>query len=383
MSISETIANEAQRLQSSSSIEGDAWHGELAAPAYEWWYFDAISDDGRDALVIIFLTNFVFSPRYNRGVAESLRTPRAAHSNSIAQFPAVAVCFYRDGRPLFRAINEYPPGDFQASTTRPACRIGGSSFRLVENDSETCYELNIETRFRRQRVLRARLEWRVKEGNFFTEDFAEDFAEETATLPGVSAHHWNMVAPRCAVSGEIALTGGDGQRVFEHHFHGSGYHDHNRDARWMPATIAEWQWGRIHFPAATAVFYRYRERDESRHTTRLFLIQDGSLKVSAPQFVADDARRHLYGLRYPRRLQFQGAATDVGPTLRVHQRRIIDGSFFYLRFLSEAMLRTTDGRAQHATGITEHLSPRSLRYPWLRWLINMRIGRNGRAAFLP
>jgi carotenoid 1,2-hydratase len=375
VSTGEPRANEAQRLRPSSSIEGDAWQGYLYAPAYEWWYFDAISDDGRDALVIIFLTNFVFSPRYNRAVAESLRSPGAAHSKSFVQFPAVAVCFYRDGRPLWRAINEYPPDDFQTSRTQPACRIGGNSFRLVRNGAETCYRLNIETRYRRKRNLRAWLEWRVEEGDFF--------AEETIGNAGAAAHHWNMVAPRCSVSGEIALTGGAGKSVFEHGFHGSGYHDHNRDARWMPATIAEWQWGRIHFPAATAVFYRYRERDESLHTTRLFLIQDGQLNVSTPQLIADDARRHLYGLRYPRRLQFQAATTDIGPTLRVRQQRVIDGSFFYLRFLSEATLRTIDGRTQHASAITEHLEPRSLRYPWLWWLINMRIGRNGRAAFLP
>ncbi|MBA2735921.1 MAG: hypothetical protein H0U50_03930, partial [Pyrinomonadaceae bacterium] len=50
----------------SSSIAADVWHPKKDAKAYEWWYFDALSDDGSEALVIIFLDNFIFSPRYNK-----------------------------------------------------------------------------------------------------------------------------------------------------------------------------------------------------------------------------------------------------------------------------------------------------------------------------
>jgi carotenoid 1,2-hydratase len=368
---SEARASKAERLRFSSSIDGDAWHGEARSPAYEWWYFDALSLDGRDALVIIFLTNFVFSPRYNRAVMESLRQPQTAHG--IVSFPAVAVCFYRDGRPLFRALNEYAPDDFQADAMQPFCRIGQNSFRLIESGSETRYELNIETTLRRSRSLRARLEWHVKEGNFV--------ADEKEAVTDDNAHHWNMVAPRCEVSGEIELIERNAGRSHEYNFQGVGYHDHNRDARWMPATIAEWQWGRIHFPAATAVFYRYRERDQNEHSTRLHLIQNNSLAVHAPELMMNETRRHPFGIRYPRLLRFQAANENL--TLNVRQRRVIDGSFFYLRFLSEATLETNGTQAQHAIGITEHLAPSTLSKRWLWWLINMRIGSNGRGALLP
>lgn len=369
---SETTASKAERLRFSSSIAGDVWHGEAHTPAYEWWYFDALSPDGRDALVIIFLTNFVFSPRYNRSVMESLREPQTPHS--AASFPAVAVCFYRDGRPLFRALNEYAPDDFQADTMQPTCRIGRNTFRLVESDAETRYELNIETTLRRRRSLRARLEWRVTEGNFFDD-------EKEAVTSDDDAHHWNMVAPRCDVSGEIALIERNAQRSHEYSFQGVGYHDHNRDARWMPATIAEWQWGRIHFPAATAVFYRYREHDQNQHSTRLHLIQNNSLAVHAPELTMTETRQHLFGMRYPRLLRFQAANESL--ILSVRQQRVVDSSFFYLRFLSEATLETNGAGTQHATGISEHLAPGALSKRWLWWLINMRIGSNGRGAFLP
>ncbi|HYO90522.1 MAG TPA: hypothetical protein VEQ40_02755 [Pyrinomonadaceae bacterium] len=372
MSNSEARASTVERLRASSSIAGDVWHGGAPAPAYEWWYFDALSRDGRDALVVIFLTNFIFSPRYNRAVVEALRQP--AEAQSTISFPAVAVCFYRDGRPLFRALNEYAPEDFQADATQPMCRIGQNTFRLVESGTDARYELNIETTLRRRRILRARLEWRMVEGDFFEEE------REAVSHPD-AVHHWNMVAPRCHVSGEIAIIEPDARRSFELDFQGDGYHDHNRDARWMPATIAEWQWGRIHFPSATAVFYRYRERDQEQHSTRLYLVQNNSLAVHAPQATMEEMRQHLFGLRYPHLLRFQSKEESL--MLSVRQRRVIDGSFFYLRFLSEARLETAGARAQQAIGITEHLAPRSLGYRWLWWLIDMRIGRNGRGAFLP
>lgn len=371
---SEAIAGVAGRLHFSSSIAGDVWHGAAPTPAYEWWYFDALSHDGRDTIVVIFLTNFIFSPRYNRAAAASLNQPRSTPID--ARFPAVAVFFYRDGRPLFRAINEYPLDDFQASSTRPEGRIGENTFRLIESGAGAPhYELNINTPLRRRKLLRAHLSWTITAGDFFEDDKA------AASHP--AGHHWNMVAPRCDVSGEITLSESNGERSFEHIFAGTGYHDHNRDTRWMPATIAEWQWGRVHFPAATAVFYRYRERDETQHTTRLYLIQNNSLATFAPQITATRTRQHRFGLRYPSLLQLRAAHAGAGLALSFQQRRVIDGSFFYLRFLSEATLETADGRSQRADCITEHLAPRALGYTWLHWLINMRIGRNNRAAFLP
>lgn len=374
MAINEAISkSSAGRLRPSSSIAGDVWHDETPDTAYEWWYFDALSDDGRDALVIIFLSNFIFSPRYNRMATASLRQSKQAHNSP--RHPAVAICFYRDGHPLFRAINEYAAGEFSASPTQPEAHIGPNTFRLVETSAGPRYELSISTKLRRNRILQAQLIWTMTDGNFFD--------EENDVGPDAALHHWNMVAPRCDVSGEIKVSERSGERFFESQYRGTGYHDHNRDGRWMPQTIAEWQWGRIHFPRSTAVFYRYRERDKTEHTTRLYLVQDGSLTACSPQFSEDRRRRHLFGLRYPRLLRLQGNAGGALPTLSVRQERVVDGSFFYLRFLSEATLETTDGRVQHATGISEHLAPRSLSFPWLQWLIDMRIGRNGRGAFLP
>ncbi len=363
-----------------SSISDDVWHPAEDAPGgYEWWYFDAISDDGRDALVIIFLADFVFSPRFNRAVAEHGRgrgrAPRPA------EFPAVSVCLYRDGRLRLRANNEYTAADFSASRDEPSCRIGRSSFRLIETPQGLSYDVTIDEYLRGGRRLRASLSWAVTDGDFPSRGAGDVAADANAQINS-SGHEWNMVAPRCRVEGTTSVFERDGARIDERHFGGAGYHDHNRDDRWMPATIAEWQWGRAHFAdQTTALFYRYRENADEMPTTRLFVVRDGKLVDYDAQLKTQSVRRHHFGVRYPQNLEFMAKTGSRTISLVLSQRRVIEDSYFYLRFLSEATL-DIGGRTQRAEAITEHLAPRALRWRWLDWLTNMRIGKNGRSSFL-
>lgn len=399
----EAAATESFRQR--SSIADDVWHPRTgAAGSYEWWYFDAASDDGRDALVVIFLADFIFSPRYNAAVAASLRGRSPAPRP--AEFPAVAVCLYRDGRPLIRAINEVSTDEFSASIEHPACRIGRSGFRLEAATGQPAraarYLINLDEPLRGGRRLEADFEWTVTEGDFSMPDEKHTNANDEGRASedvekrarwNESGHEWNMVAPRCRVAGTFAVSDRRGRESRSQVFNGTGYHDHNLDRRWMPATVAEWQWGRAHFADATAVFYRYRETgDRAPVTTRLFVVQHDALKTCAARFSADDFRRHHFGLRYPRRMRFDAYESDAmpgevkragGASLQINQRRVIDSSYFYLRFVGDAVLDTGDGRARRAPAITEHLAPRALRWRWLDWLTSMRIGANGRTSFLP
>ncbi len=374
----ETAAGTAPGFRFHSSLADDVWHPEdRAAGAYEWWYFDAISDDGRDALVIIFLVGFIFSPRYNAEVAGHLKDP-GAPSPAPADFPAVAFSLYRDGRPVVRAVNEHAPADFAAHTDRPSCRIGRSSFRLETTGGESRFILTLDESVRRGRRLNAHLEWLLTAGDFSR-------TGEAPLVDQTAVHEWNLVAPRCRVSGALEMHAQrGGKNIWKREFGGTGYHDHNRDRRWLPATIAEWQWGRAHFAdATTAVFYRYRECANVAPVTKLFLVRDGVLSAHPAQLVEAERRPHHFGLRYPRTLRFAAEREGAPLTLRVRQRRIIDASFFYLRFLSDVALDMGSGETYQTVALTEHLAPRALRWRWLDWLVQMRIGRNGRGAFLP
>lgn len=364
MSANKTEAEDKLNFQFCSSIADDVWHPCDEHSAYEWWYFDAVSDDGRDVLTIIFLDNFIFSPRYNKFCSQ---TTKSKDQRKKDVFPAVAFSYYRDGKILYRAINEFSSKDFTARTDFPACQIGNSRFDFEATPYGIRYIVNIDAILRGKRRLSASLEWLIIERDF------------QATKPETNgAHFWNLAAPRADVTGKISVFDRNGNQKDHFQLRGTGYHDHNQDSRWLPATVSQWQWGRAHFADATAVFYRYCENGEP--LTKLFLIRENNLTVSSAVCSESAKRRNIFGVKYPRKLDF---ITEKDVSFTVKQNKTIDASFFYLRFLSDMELDFGDGEKHQAIGITEHLAPRSLRWRFLDWLVNMRIGRNGNGAFLP
>ncbi len=343
----------------SSSIAADVAHPQKDAKAYEWWYFDAISDDGREAVVIIFLDNFVFSPRYNF-------RPRAA---AAARVPAIAFVYYQDGKPVYRAVNEYTEAEFQADTEKPGCVIGESNFTTEIAPYGSGYLLTVNANLNHRRKLRAKFEWVSIEA---------DLTPEKCPLTE-NSHCWNMVAPRSDVSGNISVFDRRNKELDVRHFRGTGYHDHNLDHRWLPETVHDWHWGRVHFTDATAVYYRYAEIGAELPQTKLLIIIDGVLQEFEASFAQADISRDKFGIKYPARLEF---IAEGGKKLTVENRRIIDSSFFYLRFLSNFTLGIEGEQTRQSVGITEYLAPAALKKRWLYWLINMRIGRHGKGSFL-
>lgn len=363
----EQVKNE--KFSFTSSIAADVWHAKPNSEAYEWWYFDALSEDGRDAVVIIFLDNFIFSPQYNRSVHNSkfkVKNPKS----EIRNFPAVAFTYYRDGKPKYRAINEFAVEDFAASADKPFCKVGENSFRLESASYGSGYVLSIDARLRKNCHLKANFEWLSIEKNFLPEK----------PISVEDAHSWNLAVARADVTGKISVSGAKGINTDVVNFRGTGYHDHNFDNRWLPETVSDWQWGRAHFADATAVFYRYKEINEAEATTKIFTVQDDILNEKGAVYKEENFGRDVFSLRYAKKLNF---TADDDTRLKVKQTKIIDSSFFYLRFLSEMTLTLPDGKLRETVGITEYLQPKALKYRWLDWLVNMRIGRNGKGSFLP
>lgn len=348
-----------------SSIALDTWNPKTDSKAFEWWYFDALSEDGRDAVVIIFLDNFIFSPRYN-----AANRKETDESGMVERFPAIAFNYYRDGKPIYRAINEFSNDDFSADKDNPACQIGDNSFVFKSAPYGSGYFVRINTPINKNRFLEAHFEWLSIEC---------DFLPEKKVSPE-NAHIWNLVVSRSDVTGRITVSNDQNEETDVVHFRGTGYHDHNSDNRWLPDTVCDWQWGRAHFADSTAVFYRYREKDSDNPITKLFTVQNGEFRDLDTIYEESSFKRDKFGIKYPTRQSFV-AGNNV--QLEVKNQQIIDSSFFYLRFLSEMTL-TLPGEKPHQTiGITEYLAPAVLKYSWLDWLVNMRIGRNGKSSFLP
>ncbi len=362
-----------EKLSFTSSIAADVWHAKPNAEAYEWWYFDALSEDGRDAIVIIFLDNFIFSPQYNRSAQSSkfkVQSSGSENQSKIQNFPAVAFTYYRDGKPKYRAMNEFSADDFSASAEKPFCKMGENSFHLESAPYGSGYALSIDVRLRKNCRLKAHFEWLSIESNFLPEK----------PISVADAHSWNLAVPRADVTGRITVSSAKSKTTDVVHFRGTGYHDHNFDNRWLPETVSEWQWGRAHFADTTAVFYRYKEIREEKPATKIFIVQDGVLREKDSIYEEQNLSRDVFGLRYAKKLSF---ASEDNTRLEIEQTKIIDSSFFYLRFLSEMTLTLSDGKPRKTVGITEYLQPKALKYRWLDWLVNMRIGRSGKGSFLP
>ncbi|HEX6126507.1 MAG TPA: hypothetical protein VFZ23_14120 [Pyrinomonadaceae bacterium] len=337
----------------SSSIRADVWHPQKDPKSYEWWYFDALAEGGREALIIVFLDNFIYSPRYNREGAAG------------EKFPAVSFTYFADGKPIYRCVNEFTEREFSADQSAPECRIGDSSFKFQSAPYGSGYSVTVNTKLAGDRRLVAHLEWLSVESDFSTESFC--YRE--------SAHCWNMVAPRSDVTGKITVYDKSGRTIDVRHFRGTGYHDHCLDNRWLAKTVRDWHWGRAHYKDATAVFYRYCELGEHSPSTKLFVIRDGEMRERDVQYDEQNYVRDKFGIRYPTRLRL---ISEDNVRLRVKPIEVIDSSFYYLRFLSEITLTLRDGVPRKTTGITEFLAPKSLKYRWLNWLSDMRTGKNGK-----
>jgi carotenoid 1,2-hydratase len=341
-----------------SSVGLDVHHPSKPKAGYEWWYFDAISDDGRDAVVIIFLENFVFSPRYNS----------AAQSRDISRrFPALAFFHYRDGKPIHRVINEYDESEFASSESTPSCRIGGNVFTVVAEKGGLKYIIDLDLTEKNARPFKAHYEFDVFDRDVFGETPQRNHA----------AHEWNLVAPRCKVYGYSATSQG-GSLSFRRDFRGIGYHDHNLDSRWLPDTVRTWDWGRVHLEDATVVFYDFTSSDGGR-VTKLFRTVNGVGRMTDCTVEEHGSKRDAFGLSYPRQVVYKG---DDGMTLTVSNSRPVDSSFFYLRFVNDVTVTTPSGKTVAGRALTERLVPHALRFRWLDWLVDMRIGRDGKGAFL-
>jgi carotenoid 1,2-hydratase len=343
------------KLSFSSSLADDLWSAKTSPKGYNLWYFDALSDDSREALSIIFFDNFVYSPRYNS-------------KEKKAKTPAIVLCYYRNEKPVYRIACEFPDDGFSASPNEPFVQINNNFFRFDSAPYGQGYLIEIKTKYPQNKQLEARLEWLLIEKDF----------DRSTQIGADYSHNWNLVAPRADVTGHINVTNQKGKIIDSVHFRGSGYHDHKSDNRYLPATIESWQWGRAHFADSTAVFCRYKEIGVEEFITNFYVVRNGELRQREAMFEEQQFSRDIFGIRYPKRLRF---VSNDNMRLRVKQNKVIDSSFFYLRFLSEMTLTLRDGKPRKTIGITEQLSPKLLNYRWLDWLIDMRIGKGGRGIF--
>ncbi len=346
-----------------SSLAADGWHDQDGEKSYEWWHFDALSDDGREALVITFTDNYVFSPRY---AAPPGSGPQKVYPPK--RFPALSLLYSVNGKTIFRSVSEYTARQFNGEAGTTQCSIGKSSFHLDTASYGSGYLISIDLPIGPLNRLKGSFEWLSIESDLLEPDKSDD-----------APNSWNVAVPRSDVTGHIEVVDRKGRNKRRYSFRGTGYHDHVSGSESFNDVIKSRQWGRAHFVDTTVIYKLEDSRGSEVPTAQFFLIRDGEVHQREASFEQQLFRRDKFGIRYPRRLGFE---TDDGMRLRVKPYQVIASSFCEIRFLSEMTLMLRDGKPRRTIGFSEFIAPKNLKYRLFRRFTDLQIGKNGRGPIL-
>lgn len=346
-----------------SSLDADVWRGLGGPNSYESWHFDAVSDDGREALVIAFYDNYPMSPRF---FVQGSRNGENGHSRSSQRCPAVSLVYSVGGRPVFDAVSEYGANEFHINEYKLDYSVGDSRMWLAEAEYGKGFSLIIDIRTRRRRRIRAELEWLFVESDLMP------------ASPPFAPALWNFVAPRADVTGKIMLIGRRGRVRKTVHFRGTGYHDHIASENSHYRDLSSRLWGRAHFVDSTVIFERHGGARERNAPGRLFLVRDGQICERSAKCEATGRKRAGLEAVVPGVITFH---SEDEIRLGVTPVRTVRATIAEVKMLSEVTLGLRDGRPRKSIGLTEFVDPRRMR----RWLsrrrADLRIGRNGRAPW--
>lgn len=334
---------------------GDAgWHDLEESAAYEWWYLDAISADGRTAFVFIWFAGLPFSPdaltNHERGRPASAR-------DHVAMFTAV----YVDGKQIAYALNRHPEAEFAASREGLSVRVGPNTLGRDE-DGAISAVVDAPMLFGGGRLS----------GDLRVCPSGTD-GGGIREVEGKSDHVWNPLNPSCSVAGTLRLAGADGSEKWSTEFEGRGYVDHNYGRRPLTEGIRRWHWGRAHLGDTTIVYYHTEPTSGSDES--VLAVIDGSgapADCSDVRFEATDWRRRVLCPRFPNAVAVSGQRGDDRVSFTARRRHVVDWGPFYMRFICD-VTATIGSRELSGVAMTEYLDPRGLRARWLRPLIKTRI----------
>lgn len=337
-----------------TQLDPDRFFNFTTPGAQEWWYFDASSHDGRDALVLIWFAALPFDPSYGIAARKHLTNPDRYPAPFSLDHCAFNLCWYRDGRLIAYALNRYRHQAFEHSADPFSLTVAGN--RIDRDDSG--YSLHVETPALGGGTLKAHLRFTQKPG---TEPFEQDLG-----TPGFP-HLWILAAADNKVTGHVALH--QPARNLSLDFQGRGYHDHNAGAQELSLAIRRWSWGRAHSGPFTHVYYKSQPREGPPHSLRL-TCEDGrllSLTHDVP-FTPDHSHRprNFYGLHHANHLHV-GPDHDRLTDLRQH---CVDDGPFYRRWVGGFKSSNSDVRLQ---GVSELLDTRFLHHRLFNWMIPYRL----------
>ena len=323
--------------------------------AHEWWYFDAISADGRDVLVIIYYAGLPFDPSYGVAAIRHVRKPSKYPQPNPLDHAAVGLSWHRDGKQVAYALSGHQANAFAYRTDPWEVQVGTSR---VARDADGSYRLTVLTPAVDGKPIRASVR--------FTPAAATEPLERnlgSAKLP----HQWILAAPDCQVEGTVAI--GDTSTKFA----GRGYHDHNAGAEEMSLAMRRWEWGRVHIGDRTHVYYASTPQPGKGDPQSLWITcRDGKPEEvrSGDRFRIEEEmpERSVFGIRHSK----ERTLADGSRTLLRLTRVCLDDGPFYRRWVAgyEEMTRRDNAGG---IGIAELLDTRQMNRWYVNWMIPYRL----------
>ncbi len=276
--------------------------------AYQWWYFDAASDDQQHTLVVIVFVGSVFSPWYFSAIQQGKKPQPQQHC-------AINVALTsRHNRAQKRwAFSEYTrfSGAIETGLT-----IGKSTLRKKKNE----YTLTLDE-VEPSRLMPRGVTGEVK---FVSSGPSGLLSPQPYVLDDKQRHHWCPVAPRCRV--EVALSAPDLR------FSGTGYHDVNYGTEPLSEGFERWHWARSHASTRSRIRYDRVLKDQSRHILEL---DESNDTVSQRQWKEPRPMPLSLGPW----AMWEPAEPCVNDSVAIRLSERVESSPFYLRYAG----RTSDG----------------------------------------
>lgn len=342
-------------MHKSPSLQNDPdrWVNPQSAGAHEWWYFDAISDDGRDALVMVWYAALPFDPDYGVASLRHIRQPERFPKPEPLDHCAVGFSWYRDGKTVGYALNRFNRSHFSHQIVEDSLNLDVHRNRLTR-DSDGLYRLSMQTPALTYgpvpgKTIHAEVEFQpVAPLNGWEKDLGS----------GEHPHLWILAAPDCRVAGEISV----GKQTLK--FQGRGYHDHNAGDDELSRSFHRWHWGRFHHEDRTSIYYVSEPKPGESHGLWL-TCRDGQVVGTSTfeRLAGQNFKKTVFGIRYENQLSH--APEELQWTLG----KPVDQGPFYLRWVGQSDLKG----AGHGRGICELLQADKLHKPWFNWMIPYRL----------
>ena len=324
----------------------DHFHSIDLPGAYEWSYFDGLSDDGKHGFTAIWFRGVPMSPWYSGAIEKNL--PESLPTN----YTAFAFHLYQNGKRIGAALVEGDEHLFEGSRTTSDAAFGDNLLRSERHSSGLiAYRMKID-----QRIPLS-----------FSRMVGEiDLNFSPCKAPGITgelnperdSHYWVPVGVDGEFSASVNLVR-PGRRPLYIRCKGKAYHDRNFGYEPLQHIDVDWYWGRLHINGMTLIFFLIQPRNgDARHTfTRAFLFEKNQLVRTAENIeYSVETSRHWATLPLPSRLtlgnnELQAVATTHAP---------LESGPFYHRIIADIEF-TWDGRKEKGKGVVEYLRPSRLR----------------------